>query len=121
MKQVKYFLYPFAFLYGTIVTTRNLLFNIGILRSRKFPIWVITIGNLSAGGTGKSPHSEYIARLMEKLTREFENLELNFDKIGILSRGYGRVNKGFLLVNNSSNAKEVGDEPMQLKKRLNKI
>ena len=121
MKPLQAILYPFSFLYGTIVTGRNLLFNIGILRSRPFPLWVICIGNLSAGGTGKSPHSEYIARLMERLTKSHANLDLHFDKIGIISRGYGRINRGFLLVNNSSNAREIGDEPMQLKRRLKDI
>jgi tetraacyldisaccharide 4'-kinase len=118
---VKYLLYPFSFLYGTIVTARNMFFNMGVLRSQRFPLWVISIGNLSAGGTGKSPHSEYIARLLLKLNGQYENLDLPPHKIGILSRGYGRLNKGFLLVNNSSNAKEIGDEPMQLKKRLKDI
>ena len=91
------------------------------MRSQRFPLWVISIGNLSAGGTGKSPHSEYVARLLIKLNKQYENLDLPPNKIGILSRGYGRINKGFLLVNNSSNAKEIGDEPMQLKKRLKDI
>jgi len=121
LKIVKYIVYPFALLYGLIVTVRNLLFDIRILRSHRFPVWVISIGNLSAGGTGKSPHAEYIARLLENMTKSYENLELTFDKISILSRGYGRINKGFLLVNNTSNAKEVGDEAMQLKKRLNDV
>jgi len=121
VKSPKYLLYPFAILYGSIITIRNILFNLGILRSRDFRVWVISIGNLSTGGTGKSPHTEYIARLLEKLTRSYENLGLTFDKIGVLSRGYGRSTNGFLLVNNSSNAKEVGDEPMQLKRRLNNV
>jgi tetraacyldisaccharide 4'-kinase len=121
LKPAQYLLYPFAFLYAVIVTLRNLFFDIGILRSRRFPIWIITVGNLSAGGTGKSPHTEYIARLMENLTRSYENLDLTFNKIGVISRGYGRANRGFLLVNNSSNAREIGDEPMQLKKRLKDI
>jgi tetraacyldisaccharide 4'-kinase len=116
---VKYALYPFAILYGIIVSIRNLLFTVGILHSERFPVWVITIGNLSVGGTGKSPHAEYIARMMQRLSGQYDNLNLSFDKIGVISRGYGRSHKGFLLVNNSSNAREVGDEPMQLKRRLN--
>ncbi len=121
MKPLQYAAYPFALIYGTVISIRNFLFDIKVLKSRRFPIWVISIGNLSMGGTGKSPHTEYIARLMEKITHKYENLELPFNKIGILSRGYKRVTKGFLLVNNSSNAKEVGDEPMQMKQRLNKV
>jgi len=121
MKIIRYIAYPFSILYGIIATVRNLLFDISILRSTKFPLWVITVGNLSAGGTGKSPHVEYIARLMEKLTKNYENLDLTYNRIAILSRGYGRANKGFLLVNNSSNAREIGDEPLQLKRRLKDV
>lgn len=114
MKPLQFILLPFAFLYGVIVTIRNLLFDIHILHSHRFPLWVISIGNLSVGGTGKSPHAEYIARLLE-------NWGAPFNKIAILSRGYRRNSKGFLLVNNSSNVSEVGDEPLQLKRRLNDI
>lgn len=121
MKTAKYILYPFSFLYGFVVTVRNLLFDIGIFPSRRFPIWVISVGNLSTGGTGKSPHVEYIARLLEGLTNEYQNLDLPFNKIAILSRGYGRASSGFLLVNNTSNAREIGDEPMQLKKQLKEV
>ena len=118
---LKYILYPFSLLYGIIVTLRNVFFDIGILPSARFPVWVISIGNLSVGGTGKSPHAEYIVRLLEKLTKNYDNLDLSFDRLAILSRGYGRANKGFLLVNNSSNAMEIGDEPMQLKRRLKDV
>lgn len=121
MKTAKYILYPFAFLYGLIVTVRNLFFDLGILRSQRFPIWVISIGNLSVGGTGKSPHAEYLARLLERLTKNHENLDLPFNKIAILSRGYGRANGGFLLVNATSLATEVGDEPLQVKRKLNDV
>ncbi len=118
MKTARYILYPFAFLYGTVATFRNFLFNARILRSHKFPIWIISVGNLSTGGSGKSPHVEYIARLLENLNKGYENLGLTFDKMAILSRGYKRATRGFLLVNNSSNAREVGDEPLQLKRQL---
>jgi tetraacyldisaccharide 4'-kinase len=117
----KYILSPFAFLYGVIVTVRNVLFDIGILNSQRFPLWVISIGNLSVGGTGKSPHAEYMARLFEHLSKNYENLDLPLKKIAILSRGYGRANGGFLLVNTTSNATEVGDEPLQLKRKLNDV
>jgi tetraacyldisaccharide 4'-kinase len=114
LKVLKYILYPFAFLYGIIATVRNVLFDIGILRSHRFPLFVISIGNLSVGGTGKSPHAEYIARLLEKLS-------FPFDKMAILSRGYGRRSKGFSLVTTLSTADEVGDEPLQLKRKLNGV
>ena len=83
MKPLQYVLYPFAFLYGTITTIRNLFFDIGILPSQRFPIWIISVGNLSVGGTGKSPHAEYVVRLLESLNKQYENLDLPFDKIGI--------------------------------------
>lgn len=73
------------------------------------------------GGTGKSPHAEYIARLLENLTRNCEGIDMPYNKIAILSRGYGRVTKGFFLVSTSSNANDAGDEPLQLKKRLNDV
>jgi len=94
-----------------------LFFDAGIIRSYRFPVTVISIGNLSVGGTGKSPHAEYVARLLERLGIENKNIDLSFNKIALLSRGYGRNTKGFLLVNNSSNTKEVGDEPLQFKKK----
>lgn len=114
---MKYIVYPFALIYGIIISIRNIFFDVGILRSEKFPLWVISIGNLSVGGTGKSPHTEYIANLLEGIDKE----KFSFNNIATLSRGYGRNTNGFRLVNESDNAKEVGDEPLQLKKRLKDV
>ncbi|NOR86552.1 MAG: tetraacyldisaccharide 4'-kinase [Bacteroidales bacterium] len=97
-----FILLPISILYGIITFLRNVLFNIGIFQSKKHPIVVISIGNLSMGGTGKTPHVEYLIRQLQE----------NF-KIATLSRGYGRKTKGFLLANEESNSNTIGDEPMQ--------
>ncbi|CAN5616211.1 tetraacyldisaccharide 4'-kinase [soil metagenome] len=103
-------LYPFAVLYGLGVRTRNLLFDIGILKSKEFDLPIISVGNLSAGGTGKSPHVGYLAMLLK-------------DKMNvvILSRGYGRVTRGFRLIQPEDTAAVAGDEPLQYKKTIENI
>ena len=100
--------YPFALLYGAIVALRNTLFHRGILKETPSPIPLIGVGNLSAGGTGKTPHVEY---LVEKLLNEGR-------KVAMISRGYGRTTKGFLLADEQSRASEIGDEPWQLKHKF---
>jgi tetraacyldisaccharide 4'-kinase len=107
MKFLRYLLLPFSVLYSLILRIRNLLFDTGILPSYKAPLPVICIGNLSLGGTGKTPHTEYLIRLFSK---EF--------KTATLSRGYGRRTKGFRYVEATSLATETGDEPLQLKKKF---
>ena len=102
MDSWKIILFPIAWVYGWAIRFRHFLFNKGILRSRSFPMPVISVGNLSIGGTGKTPLIEYLIRLLIK-----EN------KIATLSRGYGRKTKGFLVGNQFSQHQEVGDEPMQ--------
>src|SRR3954463_5651839 len=95
-------LLPFALLYGLIVTIRNWLYDKKILRSATFSFPLICIGNLSVGGTGKSPMVEY---LIELLQPQF--------KVATLSRGYKRKTKGYGLANEATTALEIGDEPMQ--------
>jgi len=95
-------LFPFSFLYGWITSIRNFLFDKGILKSYHFDLPVIAVGNLSVGGTGKTPQIEYLIRL---LTDTY--------KIATLSRGYKRKSEGFILANNTSNAEILGDEPFQ--------
>lgn len=102
----KYFLAPIAFLYGLGVRFRNQLFNWGILPIEQFPVPVICIGNLAAGGTGKTPHTEYLIRLLH---RKYT--------IAILSRGYKRKTKGFLLATPDSTSDQIGDEPFQIKRK----
>ena len=102
LKSFRVLLLPFAILYGIIIWVRNLLYNKKYLHSADFNFPLICIGNLSVGGTGKSPMVEYLVRLMRD---EF--------KIATLSRGYKRKTKGYVLANNTTTALEIGDEPMQ--------
>ncbi len=95
-------LLPFSVIYGLVIRMRNFFFDSGIFKSKQFDFPVIVVGNLSAGGTGKTPHVEYLIRL---LRRKIE--------IGVISRGYRRETKGFIEATNSSSAVEIGDEPKQ--------
>jgi len=104
----RWYLLPFSPIYGFIIFIRNLFFNLRILPSKKFDIPVIGVGNLSVGGTGKSPMVMYLSSLLSK----------NGKRTGVLSRGYGRSTKGYMLVNYDSTCKTVGDEAMQLFNRL---
>jgi tetraacyldisaccharide 4'-kinase len=99
---IRKLLFPFSILYGFITSIRNMLFDNGILKSYSFDLPVIAVGNLSVGGTGKTPQIEYLIRL---LTDTY--------KIATLSRGYKRKSEGFILANNTSNAEILGDEPFQ--------
>jgi tetraacyldisaccharide 4'-kinase len=98
-----YLLAPAAFLFHGITAVRNFLFDRGLIRSQKSPIPTLVVGNLSVGGTGKTPWVEFLVR---KLRDEV--------KLATLSRGYGRKTTGFGQVLPSSSAAEVGDEPLQL-------
>jgi len=100
---LRYLLFPFAILYGIITSARNLFFDIGILKSYSFPIPIIAVGNLSVGGTGKTPQIEYLIRL---LSPQY--------KIATLSRGYKRKSSGFVLADAASTAEILGDEPYQM-------
>ncbi len=95
-------LIPFSLVYGFIVHTRNLLYEAGVLRSTSFSTPVISVGNLSVGGAGKTPHTEYLIRLLAP-----------YLQIGVLSRGYKRKSKGFRLVKRTDNVTQAGDEPLQ--------
>ena len=101
------FLYPFSLLFRLITGIRNILFDAGIIHSEQFSIPVICVGNITVGGTGKTPHTEYIAGLLEK---EF--------RVAVLSRGYKRKSGGFLIADLTSSVKDTGDEPMQIFLRL---
>lgn len=96
-------LLPLSFLYGMGVRFRNMLFDTGILESRSFPIPVISVGNITVGGAGKTPHVEYLIRLLGETKR-----------VSVLSRGYKRRTKGYLLASSSSTSLELGDEPYQM-------
>ena len=99
---VRIFLYPIAFIYGAIVWVRNRLYDAKFFTSISFSVPVITVGNLSTGGTGKTPHVEYLIRLLQYRLR-----------VATMSRGYKRHTQGFLLADENSNALRIGDEPMQ--------
>ncbi|MDO6813558.1 tetraacyldisaccharide 4'-kinase [Tenacibaculum soleae] len=109
MKLLRFLLFPFAVLYNVITTIRNWFFDIGIFKSTSFDIPVIVVGNLSVGGTGKSPQIEYLIRLLK-----------DTHKVAVLSRGYKRKTKGFQIVNTSHKAIDVGDEPLQFFKKFGK-
>jgi tetraacyldisaccharide 4'-kinase len=111
MKTRKYlFLYPISLIYRLITDFRNMLFDCGILKSKEFPVPVICVGNLTAGGTGKTPHIEYIIDLLRR--------DL---KISVLSRGYKRRSKGFIVAEHTSTVSDIGDEPTQIKRKFSEI
>jgi len=95
---------PLALLYGLGVLLRDLVYRMGLVRPVHFDLPVISVGNLSVGGTGKTPHIEYLIRLLK-----------DYIQLAVLSRGYLRKTKGFRYVSTASNAAEVGDEPLQFK------
>lgn len=110
MNLLRKILFPFAILYGFITSIRNFLFDKGILKSYSFDIPIIAVGNLSVGGTGKTPQIEYLFRL---LSPKF--------KVATLSRGYKRQSKGFILADSTSNAEILGDEPFQFYEKFKDI
>lgn len=97
----KILLFPFALLYGIIISIRNYLYDKKIIKSTKFTFPIICIGNLSVGGTGKTPHTNYLINLLK-----------NEYNVAVLSRGYNRKQTGFIEVLTDSKAVNVGDEPL---------
>ncbi len=110
MRILRKILYPFSLLYGEITSVRNIFYNKGVLKSTPFSIPTIVVGNLSVGGTGKTPMVEYLVRLLQDTY-----------KIAILSRGYKRTSKGFVIASKKSDANEIGDEPFQYYKKFKEI
>ena len=104
---VKLFLYPFSILYGFAIYLRNRLYDLRILKSTEFEVPVISIGNITVGGTGKTPHVEYLVYLLKD---KFE--------VATLSRGYKRKSTGFFEVETNSSVEQVGDEPLQIKRKF---
>ncbi len=103
-------LFPFCILYGFVTLVRNKLFDWGVLPSASFDLPIICLGNLSSGGTGKTPHTEFLVTLLQGQY-----------KIAVLSRGYKRKTRGFLVVNSGHKASEVGDEPLQICRKFPEI
>ncbi|MBK6964675.1 MAG: tetraacyldisaccharide 4'-kinase [Bacteroidales bacterium] len=110
MEILRILLLPLSMIYGLITAFRNLLFDLKVLPVEKFDVPVISVGNLSAGGTGKTPHVEYLIRLLSEVF-----------KVSTLSRGYGRKTSGFIAASDQDNAASIGDEPMQYHKKFNNI
>ena len=104
---IRILLLPLALLYGIGVGVRNLLYRVGALRSVRFDLPVISVGNLSVGGAGKSPHIEYLLRWLDQ-----------YISVAVLSRGYGRKTMGYRPVTMIDNAEQVGDEPLQFKRKF---
>jgi tetraacyldisaccharide 4'-kinase len=102
MDSFRRLLYPFSLLYGLAVWVRNRMFDAGYLKSTSFSVRIIGVGNLSVGGTGKTPHIEYLIRLLKSSSQ-----------VVTLSRGYGRKTKGFILASGAASSSTIGDEPMQ--------
>jgi tetraacyldisaccharide 4'-kinase len=98
---------PLSWLYGLGVGFRNLLFEAGILKSQSYATPVISVGNITVGGTGKTPHVEYLIRLLKDKTN-----------LAVLSRGYKRKSHGFVLADQDSTMHDLGDEPFQMKQKF---
>ena len=103
-------LYPFSLLFGLITALRNLMYDWKFLTSHEFSFPVICVGNITVGGTGKTPHTEYLASLFS-----------NKFKIAILSRGYKRRSLGFIVASASSQVSDIGDEPLQIFRKFPEI
>lgn len=110
LKSFRILLFPFALLYGLIVWIRNWMYDNNILRSSLFGLPLICVGNLSVGGTGKSPMVEYLVGL---LRHRF--------KVATLSRGYKRKTRGYALAREQSTALDIGDEPMQFHRKFPEV
>ena len=110
MNFLRKILFPFSILYGCITSFRNFLFDKGILQSYSFDVPIIAVGNLSVGGTGKTPQIEYLIRLLAP----------NY-KIATLSRGYKRKSEGFVLADANSTPEILGDEPFQIHQKFPQI
>jgi tetraacyldisaccharide 4'-kinase len=107
---LSFLLLPFSWIYGLIVFLRNKCFDWDILREEEFNIPIISVGNITVGGTGKTPHIEYLIRLLK-----------NDFKVATLSRGYKRKTKGFILADEFSGSEIIGDEPCQIKRKFPEI
>lgn len=105
--KINEWLLPLSWLYGIGVKIRNELFEIGFLKAKSFDIPIISIGNITVGGTGKTPHTEYLIQLLQQQY-----------KVAVLSRGYKRKSKGFVLAQEDTPMERIGDEPYQMKQKF---
>lgn len=107
---MKYLLLPFALIYRCVAVVRNWLFDLGVLKSKAYDVPVIVVGNITVGGTGKTPHVEYLVRMLCSKRR-----------VAVVSRGYGRSTSGFVEVMPDSDVRSVGDEPLQIKRKFSDV
>jgi len=103
MKLLRKILFPITIIYWLVTFVRNWLYDVSYFKSKSYHLPIIAIGNLSAGGTGKTPHTEYLIRILKDKY-----------KVAVLSRGYKRSTKGFVLANETISAQELGDESYQI-------
>lgn len=108
--KINRWLTPLSWIYGFAVWVRNLLFDTEVLKSRAFDVPVISVGNITVGGSGKTPHVEYLVSLLHDKV-----------KTVVLSRGYKRKSKGFVLAGRNTTIQEIGDEPYQIQKKFPNI
>ena len=106
--KINKWLLPLSWLYGIGVGIRNFLYDVGVKKSTRFPLPIISVGNITVGGSGKTPHVEYLIRLL---------LDNNY-KTAVLSRGYKRKTNGFLIADTDTKMQEIGDEPFQMHKKF---
>ena len=99
---MKRLLAPLSWLYAIVLNIRHWLYDCGLLKSQSFSVPTICVGNLALGGTGKTPHTEYLIRLLKDKA-----------KVAVLSRGYGRQTQGYILADHDTGYQEIGDEPLQ--------
>ncbi len=107
LKYIRLGLFPLSILYGIIIRIRNFLFDIGKLHSKKYGLPIISVGNITVGGTGKTPLTEL---LIKNLISDY--------KLALLSRGYKRKTKGVFVSDNKSTSLDIGDEPFQIKAKF---
>ena len=110
LTQIHRWLLPLSWFYGAGVDIRNALFDMGTLRSVSYDIPIINVGNITVGGTGKTPHVEYLIRILSGRYH-----------VAVLSRGYKRKTKGYLLASTSTTMEEIGDEPWQIKQKFPEV
>ncbi len=108
--KINKWLYPASWIYGAGVWLRNKLFDWGYYKERTFDLPIICVGNITVGGTGKTPHTEYLIRLLQ------DNLQ-----VAVLSRGYKRKSNGFVLAQDDTHVSMIGDEPYQMKQKFPRI
>lgn len=110
MKLIRLFLFPFTPIYAFVTWLRNTMYDKNYLKSTSFSFPIVAIGNLSTGGTGKTPMTEYIIDLLK-----------DSHNIAVLSRGYKRKTKGFILADSNSTVMDLGDEPYQMHLKFKKV